>query len=103
MGLWLVTADEVRDPQELDLWLDVNGVRYQNGNTRNMIFSVADLIAYVSCFMTLEPGDLLTTGTQAGVGAGLKPPVFPKAGDTLRLGSRKLGTQEHREAAWRRM
>ena len=103
VGPWLVTADEAGNPQDLDLWLDVNGVRYQNGHTRNMIFPVAELIAYVSCFMTLEPGDILTTGTPAGVGAGLKPPLFLKPGDTMRLGSRKLGTQEHRVAAWRNL
>jgi 2,4-diketo-3-deoxy-L-fuconate hydrolase len=101
IGPWLVTADELPDPQDLDLWLDVNGKRYQNGHTRNMIFPVAELIAWVSSYMTLFPGDLLTTGTPAGVGAGLKPPVFLKPGDTMQLGSAKLGTQQHRVTSWR--
>jgi 2,4-diketo-3-deoxy-L-fuconate hydrolase len=100
VGPWLVTADESGDPQDLDLWLEVNGVRHQNGHTRNMIFPVADLIAWVSSYMTLEPGDLLTTGTPAGVGAGLKPPVFLKPGDTMRLGGGKLGIQQHRVIPW---
>ena len=101
IGPWLVTADELPDPQDLDLWLEVNGKRYQNGHTRNMIFPVAELIAWVSSYMTLFPGDLLTTGTPAGVGAGLKPPVFLKPGDTMQLGSAKLGTQQHRVTSWR--
>lgn len=101
VGPWLVTAAEIEDPQDLDLWLEVNRVRHQDGHTRNMIFSVADLIAWVSSYMTLEPGDLLTTGTPAGVGAGLKPPVFLKPGDSMRLGSGKLGIQQHRVIAWR--
>jgi 2-keto-4-pentenoate hydratase/2-oxohepta-3-ene-1,7-dioic acid hydratase in catechol pathway len=84
--------------------LDVNGTRYQNGHTRNMIFSVAELIAYVSQFMTLEPGDILTTGTPAGVGIGLKPnPVYLKADDMMRLGSSKLGVQQHRIESWRQL
>jgi len=104
VGPWLVTTDEIGDPQEVDLWLDVNGTRYQNGHTRNMIFSVAELIAYVSQFMTLEPGDILTTGTPAGVGIGLKPnPVYLKADDMMRLGSSKLGVQQHRIESWRQL
>jgi 2,4-didehydro-3-deoxy-L-rhamnonate hydrolase len=96
IGPWLVTGDEIKDPQDIDLWLDVNGIRYQDGTTRNMIFSVAKLVAYTSCFMTLEPGDVLTTGTPKGVGMGMKPtPVFLKAGDRIRLGSSKLGIQEY--------
>jgi 2,4-diketo-3-deoxy-L-fuconate hydrolase len=96
IGPWLVTADEIEDPQSLDLWLEVNGVRRQDGTTRNMIFSVAKLVAYTSGFMTLEPGDILTTGTPKGVGMGIKPtPVFLKAGDRVRLGSSKLGVQEY--------
>jgi 2,4-didehydro-3-deoxy-L-rhamnonate hydrolase len=102
VGPWLVTADEILDPQDVDLWLEVNGVRYQDGHTREMIFSVADLVAHVSGFMTLEPGDILTTGTPAGVGMALKPQArYLKAGDVMRLGSRKLGVQEHRVESWR--
>jgi 2,4-diketo-3-deoxy-L-fuconate hydrolase len=103
VGPWLVTADEIADPQSVDLWLDVNGIRHQTGNTRTMIFGVAELIAYVSCFITLEPGDVLATGTPAGVGAGMKPPVFLKAGDVMRLGSPQLGVQEQKVKSWRRM
>jgi 2-keto-4-pentenoate hydratase/2-oxohepta-3-ene-1,7-dioic acid hydratase in catechol pathway len=102
VGPWLVTADEIADPQDLDLWLEVNGHRYQDGNTRNMIFSVAELVARISTYMTLEPGDVLTTGTPAGVGASRKPhPVFLSDGDTITLGSSRLGTQRHRVVAWR--
>ncbi len=102
VGPWLVTTDEVENPQDVDLWLEVNGVRHQNGHTRNMIFSVCELIAYVSGFMTLEPGDILTTGTPAGVGIALKPnPVFLKPDDHMRLGSNKLGIQHHRIEPWR--
>jgi len=103
VGPWLVTPDELGDPQNVDLWLDVNGVRRQTGNTRTMIFNVADLIAYVSCFMTLEPGDILTTGTPPGVGAGVKPtPEFLMPGDIMRLGSDLLGVQEHLVVSWSR-
>jgi 2,4-didehydro-3-deoxy-L-rhamnonate hydrolase len=103
VGPWLVTADEIGDPQDIDLWLEVNGVRHQNGNSRNMIFPVSELVSYVSTFMTLEPGDILTTGTPAGVGLGMKPnPIYLKAGDLMRLGSSKLGIQEHRVQAWSR-
>jgi 2,4-diketo-3-deoxy-L-fuconate hydrolase len=100
VGPWLVTAEELGDPQALDLWLDVNGVRRQSGGTANMIFPVAELIAYVSAFMTLEAGDLIATGTPAGVGMGMKPPVYLKPGDRMRLGSTRLGTQEHEVIAW---
>jgi 2,4-diketo-3-deoxy-L-fuconate hydrolase len=93
IGPWLVTADEVGDPQRLDMWLDVNGVRRQTGNTRTMIFAVRELVAYISRFMTLEPGDLVITGTPPGVGMGFKPPVFLRAGDVMRLGVEKLGEQ----------
>lgn len=103
VGPWLVTADEITHPQDLDLWLEVNGTRHQDGHTRNMIFPVAELIASVSTYMTLEPGDLLTTGTPAGVGAGLNPPLFLKPGDTMRLGSQRLGVQQHRVVSWRPM
>jgi 2-keto-4-pentenoate hydratase/2-oxohepta-3-ene-1,7-dioic acid hydratase in catechol pathway len=101
VGPWLVTKDEIRDPQDVDLWLEVNGTRHQNGHTRNMIFSVVDLVSYVSNFMTLEPGDILTTGTPAGVGAALDPPVFLAAGDVMLLGSEKLGRQRHHVTAFR--
>jgi 2-keto-4-pentenoate hydratase/2-oxohepta-3-ene-1,7-dioic acid hydratase in catechol pathway len=102
IGPWLVTADEIPNPQDVDLWLEVNGHRYQDGCSRDMIFTVAELIAYVSAFMTLEPGDIVTTGTPAGVGMSQKPqPVFLADGDLMRLGSSKLGIQEHRVQAWR--
>jgi len=103
VGPWLVTRDEIDDPQNLDLWLDVNGERRQTGNTRTMIFSVAYLVAYISCFMTLEPGDILATGTPPGIGAAIKPdPVFLKAGDVMRLGGSRLGVQEQTVRPWRR-
>ncbi|ACL57845.1 fumarylacetoacetate hydrolase family protein [Methylobacterium nodulans] len=103
VGPWLVTADEVGDPQALDLWLDLNGRRMQTGNTRTMIFSCAEIVAYVSRFMTLLPGDLITTGTPPGVGMGIKPqPVFLKPGDVMRLGIEKLGEQRQAVVAWRR-
>lgn len=103
VGPWLVTRDEVGDVQNLDMWLDVNGQRMQTGNTRTMIFGVARLVSYTSRFITLEPGDIITTGTPPGVGAGKKPsPVFLKAGDTVRLGIQKLGEQQQRVVAWRR-
>lgn len=93
MGPWLVTADEVGDPGALDIWLEVNGHRYQDSNTRHLIFSVPFLIAYISRFMTLEPGDVISTGTPPGVGLGLKPPVYLTAGDTMRLGVAGLDEQ----------
>jgi len=95
-----VTPDEVGDPQNLQLWLDLNGRRYQTGNTRTMIFGVAALVAYISRFMTLEPGDLITTGTPPGVGMGVKPePVYLRAGDVMRLGVERLGEQRQRVVA----
>ena len=101
VGPWLVTADEVGDPQNLAMWLDVNGHRYQNGSTRTMIFSVAQLVAHVSCYVTLEPGDLITTGTPPGVGAGIKPsPAFLKPGDVMRSWIEKLGEQRQAVHAW---
>jgi len=101
IGPWLVTADEVADPQALDMWLDVNGHRYQNGSTRTMIFGVATLVSYLSRFMTLEPGDIITTGTPPGVGMGVKPaPVFLKPGDVMRLGIAGLGEQQQTVHAW---
>lgn len=94
VGPWLVTADEVGDPQNLAMWLDVNGKRVQDGNTRTMIFSVAELVSYCSQFMMLEPGDIITTGTPPGVGLGQKPePWYLKAGDVVTLGIEKLGEQ----------
>jgi 2,4-didehydro-3-deoxy-L-rhamnonate hydrolase len=100
LGPWLVTADEVGDPQNLDLWLDVNGQRMQTGNTSTMIFSVAELVSYTSGKMVLEPGDVITTGTPPGVGMGIKPePIFLNVGDTMELGIEKLGTQRQVVAA----
>ena len=100
-GPWLVTTDEVGDPQTLDLWLDLNGKRVQTGNTRTMIFGAATLVSYVSHFMTLMPGDIITTGTPPGVGMGMKPePVFLKPGDVMTLGIAKLGEQRQEVVAW---
>ena len=93
VGPWLVTRDEVPDPQALGLWLEVNGQPTQKGNTATMIFGVAHLVSYVSRFMTLHPGDLICTGTPPGVGMGAKPPRYLKAGDTMRLGVDGLGVQ----------
>jgi 2-keto-4-pentenoate hydratase/2-oxohepta-3-ene-1,7-dioic acid hydratase in catechol pathway len=95
LGPWVVTADEIRDPQNLAMWLDLNGKRMQTGNTNTMIFSVKKLVSYISYCMTLLPGDVVTTGTPPGVGLGIKPnPVFLKAGDTMRLGIDGLGEQK---------
>ena len=95
LGPWLVTSDEIRDPQGLAMWLDLNGKRMQTGNTRTMIFSVAKLVSYISYCMSLLPGDVVTTGTPPGVGLGIKPsPVFLKSGDTMRLGIDGLGEQK---------
>jgi 2-keto-4-pentenoate hydratase/2-oxohepta-3-ene-1,7-dioic acid hydratase in catechol pathway len=93
LGPWLVTRDEVADPQRLAMWLDLNGKRVQSGSTQTMIFSVAKLISYVSEFMTLEPGDVITTGTPPGVGMGMKPPLYLKEGDRMVLGIEGLGEQ----------
>ncbi len=100
VGPWLVTRDEVPDPQALGLWLDVNGERAQRGNTATMVFGVAHLVSYVSRFMTLHPGDLICTGTPPGVGMGAKPPRYLKAGDTMRLGIDGLGVQTQTVAAY---
>ena len=100
LGPWLVTTDEIPDPQVLDMWLDVNGERMQTGNTRTMIFAVDHLVSYVSHFMTLQPGDVITTGTPPGVGMGKKPPRFLKPGDKMRLGIAGLGEQRQRCVAW---
>jgi 2-keto-4-pentenoate hydratase/2-oxohepta-3-ene-1,7-dioic acid hydratase in catechol pathway len=93
LGPWLVSADEVADPQNLHLWLELNGERMQDGNTSNMIFGCAELVAYISRFMTLLPGDVILTGTPPGVGLGMRPPRYLKAGDRLRLGIDGLGVQ----------
>ena len=100
VGPWLVTPDEVSNPQALDMWLEVNGRRFQNGNTRTMVFGVATLVSYISRFMTLYPGDLISTGTPPGVGLGQKPPLYLKAGDEMRLGIAGLGEQRQRVHAW---
>ena len=93
IGPWLVTADEVPDPQNLHLWLEVDGHRYQNGSTATMVFSVAHLVSYLSRFMSLQPGDIVSTGTPPGVGLGQKPPVYLRAGNVIELGIDGLGQQ----------
>ena len=101
IGPWLVTADEVGDPQNLSMWLEVNGRRFQNGSTKTMVFGAATLVSYLSRFMTLRAGDLITTGTPPGVGMGVKPsPVYLKPGDVMRLGIEKLGEQQQTVHAW---
>ncbi|HTP74346.1 MAG TPA: fumarylacetoacetate hydrolase family protein [Burkholderiaceae bacterium] len=101
VGPWLVTTDEITDPQALPMWCEVNGKRMQNGNTRTMVFGVRQLVSYLSRFMTLEPGDLIATGTPPGVGMGLKPqPQFLKPGDTMRVGIEGLGVQQQAVHAW---
>ncbi|SAL61835.1 5-carboxymethyl-2-hydroxymuconate delta-isomerase [Caballeronia arvi] len=100
IGPWLVTKDEVADPQKLDLWLEVDGHRYQNGNTKTMVFTVAQLVAYLSKVMSLQPGDVISTGTPPGVGMGVKPnAVYLKAGQTMRLGIQGLGEQQQKTVA----
>ena len=102
IGPWLVTRDEITNPQKLAMWLDVNGVRMQTGNTKTMIFSVAKIVSYLSQFMTLEPGDVITTGTPPGVGLGMKPnPVFLKKGDVVTLGIEGLGEQRQEVVAFK--
>ena len=101
IGPWLVTSDEVPDPQNLTLWLEVNGSRMQDGSTSTMVFGVANLVSYISRFMTLNPGDIISTGTPPGVGMGQKPgPVYLKPGDTMRLGISGLGEQRQTVHAW---
>jgi 2,4-diketo-3-deoxy-L-fuconate hydrolase len=101
VGPWMVTTDEVPDPQALSMWLEVNGKRVQNGSTKTMIFGVAHLVSYISRFMTLYPGDLISTGTPPGVGMGMKPnPVYLKPGDTMRVGIEGLGEQQQKVYAW---
>ena len=94
IGPWLVTSDEVKDPQNLHLWLELNGKRVQDGNTSTMVFGVAHIVAYLSQFFTLMPGDVITTGTPPGVGMGMKPPQYLKPGDKMRIGIDGLGVQE---------
>lgn len=101
IGPWLVTTDEVKDPQNLEMWLDVNDKRMQSGNTRTMIFSCAQIVSHVSQYMTLMPGDVITTGTPPGVGHGMKPnPVYLKPGDVMTLGIRGLGEQKQKVVAY---
>jgi 2,4-diketo-3-deoxy-L-fuconate hydrolase len=100
LGPWLVTADELPDPQDVDLWLEVNGVRRQSGNTRTQIFGIAHIVSYLSRFMALQAGDVIATGTPPGVGLGQKPPLFLKAGDRVALGSRLLGEQRQSVVAY---
>lgn len=102
LGPWLVTRDEIPNPQKLALWLDVNGQRMQTGNTRTMIFSVAKIVSHLSEYMTLMPGDVIITGTPPGVGLGMKPQRFLKAGDVMTLGIEGLGTQTQRVVPFRK-
>jgi len=101
-GPWLVTRDEIADPQNLKLWTDVNGERRQNGSTKTMIFDVRTLVSYISHFMTLMPGDIIATGTPPGVGLGMKPPQYLKAGDMVRMSVEGLGEQANKLVAWSR-
>ncbi len=100
LGPWLVTQDEIGDVQNLDMWLDVNGERMQTGSTKTMIFDVKKIVSYISHFMTLDPGDVIITGTPPGVGAGMKPPRFLKEGDTIALWMDKLGEQKAKVVGW---
>jgi 2-keto-4-pentenoate hydratase/2-oxohepta-3-ene-1,7-dioic acid hydratase in catechol pathway len=103
LGPWMVTTDEIKDPQNLDMWLDVNGERRQRGNTKTMIFGVAELVADVSKYMTLLPGDVITTGTPPGVGMGMKPePKYLKPGDVVTLGIKGLGEQKQKVVAYKK-
>ncbi len=99
IGPWLVTPDEISDPQNLDMWLEVDDHRYQNGSTKTMIFGVAFLVSYVSRFMSLQSGDVISTGTPPGVGLGLKPPVYLRAGNRMKLSIRGLGQQNQKVVA----
>jgi 2,4-didehydro-3-deoxy-L-rhamnonate hydrolase len=101
VGPWLVTADEIGDPQALRLWTMVNGERRQDGHTRDMVFPVRELVAYVSRFMSLQPGDLISTGTPAGVGHGARPPRYLQPGDVVEMGIDHLGVQRHVVRDWR--
>ncbi len=99
IGPWLVTRDEVEDPQDLGMWLEVNGHRYQDGNTQTMVFGAAFIVSYLSRFMSLQPGDVISSGTPPGVGLGQKPPVYLAVGDKIKLGIDGLGTQSQTVAA----
>jgi 2-keto-4-pentenoate hydratase/2-oxohepta-3-ene-1,7-dioic acid hydratase in catechol pathway len=100
IGPWLVTRDEVPDPQNLSMWLEVDGHRFQNGSTRTMVFGVAYLVSYISQFMSLQPGDIISTGTPPGVGLGQKPPVYLRAGQVMRLSIEGLGEQRQKVVAY---
>lgn len=100
MGPWLVTTDELRDPSNLDLWLEVDGRRYQDGSTQTMVFDVPTLVSYVSQFMSLQPGDVISTGTPPGVGLGQKPPVYLRPGQVMTLGIEGLGQQRQTVVAY---
>jgi 2,4-didehydro-3-deoxy-L-rhamnonate hydrolase len=102
IGPWLITRDEIADVQQIALWLDVNGERCQTGTTKNMIFDVKKIVSYISHFMILEPGDVIVTGTPPGVGMGMKPQRFLKAGDVVSLGGEHLGEQRQQVVAWER-
>jgi len=99
IGPWMVTRDEIADPQDLHMWLDVDGRRFQDGSTKTMIFGVAHLVHYISQFMSLQPGDIISTGTPPGVGLGQKPPLYLKPGQVMRLGIAGLGEQSQRTVA----
>ena len=101
MGPWLVTADEVADPQDLRLWTEINGVRRQDGNTAKMIFPVPTIISYVSRFMSLNPGDVVSTGSPHGAAAGFDPPAWLQTGDRVEMGIEALGTQSHMVVPWK--
>ena len=100
IGPWLVTRDEIDDPQNLKLWLEVDGKRYQNGSTRTMVYPVRHLVSYISQFMSLQPGDVISTGTPPGVGMGMDPPTYLKPGQTMRLGVEGLGVQRRNVRAY---
>jgi 2-keto-4-pentenoate hydratase/2-oxohepta-3-ene-1,7-dioic acid hydratase in catechol pathway len=100
IGPWLVTRDEIPDPQSLHMWLEVDGNRYQNGSTETMVYGAAFLVSYLSQFMSLQPGDVIATGTPPGVGMGMKPPVYLRAGNRVRLGIEGLGQQEQLVRDW---
>jgi 2,4-diketo-3-deoxy-L-fuconate hydrolase len=102
LGPWLVTTDEIKNPQNLAMYLDINGKRRQTGNTKTMIFSCAYIVSYISQFMVLDPGDVITTGTPPGVGLGMKPPVYLKAGDVMTLGIQGLGDQKQKVVAFKK-
>jgi 2-keto-4-pentenoate hydratase/2-oxohepta-3-ene-1,7-dioic acid hydratase in catechol pathway len=100
LGPWLVTKDEIADVQELKLWLELNGTKVQDSSTNDMIFPIKKLVSYISQFVALQPGDVITTGTPPGVGLGMHPEVYLKAGDTMKLGIEGLGTQEQKVVNW---